>query len=62
MVAVEDADNKTLDLSVFYKMFKEMTLKFSIDSEIEKVTHLGEVATINQFIMNKIKPVEFYLI
>ena len=30
-----------------------MTLKFSIDSEIEKVTHLGEVATINQFILNE---------
>ena len=34
-------------------MFKEMTLKFSNDSEIEKVTHPGEVATINQFIMNE---------
>ena len=35
-------------------MFKEMSLKFSIqnDSEIEKVTHPGEVATINQFILN----------
>ena len=34
-------------------MFKEMTLKFSNDSEIEKGTHPGEVATINQFIMNE---------
>ena len=33
-------------------MFKEVTLKFSNDLEIEKVAHLGEVATINQFIMN----------
>ena len=30
-----------------------MSLKFSNDSEIEKVTYLGEVATINQFIMNE---------
>ena len=52
-VPVEDADNVTLELSGFYKMFKEMSLKFSNDSEIEKVTHLGEVATINQFIMNE---------
>ena len=34
-------------------MFKEMTLKFSNDSEIVNVTHPGEVATINQFIMNQ---------
>ena len=34
-------------------MFKERTLKFSNDSEIEKVTHPGEVATKNQFTMNE---------
>ena len=44
-VPVEDADNVTLELSGFYKMFKEMSLKFSNDSEIEKVTHPEEVAT-----------------
>ena len=48
-VAVEDADNITLKLSAFYKMLKEMTLQFSNDSEIEKVTHPAEV----QFIMNE---------
>ena len=31
-------------------MFKEMTLRFSNDSELENP---GEVATINQFIMNE---------
>ena len=40
-VAVEDADNITLELSVFYKMFKEMTLTFINDSEIEKL-HIQE--------------------
>ena len=30
-----------------------MSLKFSNDSEIEKVTHPGEDATINQFIINE---------
>ena len=48
-VPVEDADNITLELSAFYKMFKEMTLKFSNDSEIEKVTHPGD--WVNRFIM-----------
>ena len=47
--ALADADNITLELSAFYKMFKEMTLRFSNDSELEKLTHSGEVATINQF-------------
>ena len=51
--ALANADNITLELSAFYKMFKEMTLRMSNDSEIEKVTHPGEVATINQFIMNE---------
>ena len=52
-VPVEDVDNVTLELSGFYKMFKEMSLKFSNDLEIEKVTHPGEVAMINQFMMNE---------
>ena len=39
---VEDADNVTLELSGFYKMFK-MSLKFSNDSEIEKVTTLEKL-------------------
>ena len=50
-VDLEDADNITLELSVFYKMFKEMSIKAVNDSYIEKVNHPGEVATINQFTM-----------
>ena len=34
--ALANADNITLELSAFYKMFKEMTLRMSNDSEIEK--------------------------
>ena len=45
-----NADNMTL---AFYKMFKEMTLRTENDSEIEKVNHPGETATLNQFIMNE---------
>ena len=51
--AIADADNMTLELSAFYKMFKQMTLRINSDSEIENVQYPGEVATINQFIMNE---------
>ena len=52
-VTLADADNITLELSAAYKMFNEMTLRFSNDSELETVRHPGEVATKNQFIMNE---------
>ena len=48
-----NADNITLELSAFYKMFKEMALRTETDSEIKKVNHPGETATLNQFIMNE---------
>ena len=35
--AIADADNMTLELSAFYKMFKQMTLRINNDSEIESV-------------------------
>ena len=34
-------------------MFNEMTLRFINDLELETARHPGEVATINQFIMNE---------
>ena len=52
-VPLVDADNITLELSALYKVFNEITLRFSNDSELEKVTHPGEAATITQFIMNE---------
>lgn len=46
-----DATEVSLELSAFYKMFKEMSIKSANDSYIEKVNHPGEVASINQFLM-----------
>ena len=49
-VALGD-DNVTIEPCGFYKMFREMSLITSNDTEIEKVTHPGEVAMLNQFLM-----------
>ena len=46
-------DNITLENNALLRIFKEMSLKSSADTEIEKVSHPGEVSNISQFTLKE---------